>query len=65
MHSMFSIYMSPQEVLIILFISFDDSLHTTAINDAIIRLKGSIFSAMPEIGYIIIEPWTNKNKGSR
>jgi cation diffusion facilitator family transporter len=65
MHSMFSVYMSPDEILIILFISFDNSLHTKAINEAIASLKRSIFSAMPEISYIIIEPWTSDKKQNK
>lgn len=58
MHQLFSIYQSPEEVLILLLVAFNDNLSTHQINRVIARLKKSIAQDCPEIHHIIIEPWT-------
>jgi cation diffusion facilitator family transporter len=55
-HRIFSIYQSPDEVLIVLIISFRDHLDTDDINTGIERIKTSITNRFSKINFIIIQP---------
>jgi cation diffusion facilitator family transporter len=54
----FSIYQSPDEVLIVLLVSFKENLTTKDINETIQRLQQIIRREFEKINYIIIEPWS-------
>jgi|SRR5882724_918773 len=53
---MFSIYESPDEVLMVLVVSFRPELTTTQINTAITQVKKGIRAKFPKISYIIVQP---------
>lgn len=52
----FSIYQSPEEVLLILLLSFPPDLTTTELNERINSIKEKIRQRYPKISYIIIQP---------
>lgn len=56
----FSIYESPDEVLIVLLISFKPELTTSQMNDTITRIKERIRGQFKKINYIIIQPQADK-----
>ncbi|PWT78060.1 MAG: cation transporter [Bacteroidetes bacterium] len=62
LHRIFSIYESPDEVLIVLIISFQEDLTVRQINQAIQRLKKTIRAEFGKINYIIIEPHPKEKK---
>ncbi|WP_133574940.1 cation diffusion facilitator family transporter [Pedobacter metabolipauper] len=51
-----STYQSPEEVVLMLIVSFKADLNTDDINDAIIRIRGDIKKAFPFVSFIIIQP---------
>ncbi|HEY4151432.1 MAG TPA: cation diffusion facilitator family transporter [Chitinophagaceae bacterium] len=53
---MFSLYESPEEVLLVLVIAFRPELTTIQINDTITGIKKEIKAQFPKISYIIIQP---------
>lgn len=52
----FSIYQSPDEVLLVLLLSFRPDLTTTGLNETIKSIKERIKERYPRISYIVIEP---------
>jgi cation diffusion facilitator family transporter len=52
----FSIYQSPEEVLIVIIIAFKPQLTTAALNRKINAIKTKIREKFPKINYIIIQP---------
>jgi len=52
----FSLYESPDEVLIVLVISFRENLNTNDISEAIVSIKGEIRKQFPKINFILIQP---------
>jgi cation diffusion facilitator family transporter len=52
----FSIYQSPEEVLIVVIIAFQPQLTTTALNSKITGIKKKIREKFPKINDIIIQP---------
>jgi cation diffusion facilitator family transporter len=55
---MFSIYQSPEEVLLVLFVSFRPESTNAALPDQLNKIKDSIRDRYRKITYIIIEPET-------
>lgn len=53
---MFSIYESPEEVLLVLILSFQPDIRTEELNDKIDEVKKAIREKYPKINYIIIQP---------
>jgi len=53
---MFSIYESPEEVLLVLVLSFQPDIRTEGLNDKIDEVKKAIREKYPKINYIIIQP---------
>lgn len=56
MQRFFSIYQSPEEVLIVIIISFKSQMTTEALNRKINAIKNRIKEKFPKINYIIIQP---------
>jgi cation diffusion facilitator family transporter len=52
----FSTYQSPEEVMLLLMVNFEDDLDTQEINDAIERIRETIKAAWPLIHFIIVQP---------
>jgi len=52
----FSMYQSPDEVLIVLIVSFKENLNTNEISDAIVSIKDEIRKQFPKINFILIQP---------
>jgi cation diffusion facilitator family transporter len=52
----FSTYQSPEEVMLLLMVTFKDELETEDINDAILRIRNMIREAYPLIHFIIVQP---------
>jgi len=61
-HRMFSIYESPEEILIVLIVSFHHNLDIENINQAIERIKKAISDKFGKINYIIIQPQAEEKK---
>jgi cation diffusion facilitator family transporter len=55
-NKVFSIYQSPEEVLLVLIISFKAKMTAEELNDKIDDIKKRIRSQYPKINYIIIQP---------
>ncbi|HTI08299.1 MAG TPA: hypothetical protein VL832_07070, partial [Puia sp.] len=53
---MFSIYESPEEVLLVLILSFPSDIKTEVLNNKIDEVKKAIREKYPKINYIIIQP---------
>jgi len=53
---MFSIYESPEEVLLVLVLSFQPDIRTEGLSDKIDEVKKAIREKYPKINYIIIQP---------
>lgn len=53
---LFSTYQSPEEVMLLLMVTFRDGLETEDINEAIVRIRRVIGDAYPLIRFIIIQP---------
>ncbi|GAB3887214.1 cation diffusion facilitator family transporter [Spirosoma agri] len=51
-----SIYLSPEEVLVMLVIDFHDALSTSEINEAISRIRANIQQQFPIVRQVFIEP---------
>lgn len=51
-----SMYLSPDEVLVLLVIDFQDSLSTADINQAISRIRSTIQQRFPSVRQVFIEP---------
>lgn len=51
-----STYQSPEEVLLMLIVAFKPTLDTTAINDAIIRIRARVKQEFSFVRFIIIQP---------
>lgn len=62
-HRLFSIYLSPEEVLLVLIVSFRQHLETLEINEAIERIKKTISGQFERISYIIIQPQAKEKMG--
>ncbi|ACU57936.1 cation diffusion facilitator family transporter [Chitinophaga pinensis DSM 2588] len=52
----FSTYQSPEDVMLLLMVTFRDDLGTEDINEAIIRIRKEIMAAYPPIHFIIVQP---------
>lgn len=52
----FSTYQSPEEVMLLLLVTFRDELDTEDINEAITRIRNMIKGVYPLIHFIIIQP---------
>lgn len=51
-----SIYMGPEEVILMLVVDFNNDLSTTDINQAIIRIRETVQQAFPIVRQLFIEP---------
>ncbi|MEZ0541946.1 cation diffusion facilitator family transporter [Fibrella arboris] len=51
-----SIYMGPEEVILMLVVDFNNDLSTTDINQAIIRIRETVQQAFPIVKQLFIEP---------
>lgn len=52
----FSTYQSPEDVMLLIVIDFDDNLDTNEINDAVLRIRKTVKDAFPLVHYILIHP---------
>ena len=55
-HRIFSSYQSPDEILIVLIVSFRENLSVNNINESIERIKNIITDKYGKISYILIQP---------
>jgi len=53
---MFSTYQSPEEVMLLLMITFREEMETEDINNAIVRIRKIVTDAYPLIHFIIVQP---------
>ncbi|MBW8685806.1 cation diffusion facilitator family transporter [Chitinophaga rhizophila] len=60
MQHIFSTYQSPEEVMLLLMVTFREELATESINEAIVRIRQQIMTAYPLIHFIIIQPEPDK-----
>lgn len=56
----FSTYQSPEEVMLLLMVTFKDEQDTEDINEAILRIRKSIIAVYPLIHFIIVQPEPGK-----
>jgi len=61
-HRIFSLYEAPEEVLIVLIVSFKDGLDIDEITNAIDEIKKLIRAKYPKINYILIQPEDESRK---
>ena len=59
-----STYQSPEEIVLVLIIAFEENLNTQEINEAISRIRDNVKEAFTLVRYVMVQPQTMERKTS-